>query len=171
LRNFEERKMEVLLRSEKRIKEQKRTRNKVLFTCTPILICLVILSVAGFKSINLFKNTDKVACSDSMIEIKSEDGTYYKIYKSEKDIVNMSTSIQSITNLPLNCNAENYGLRPDEFISSKNSYIITITQPDKETIIYHLCGSLLTCDNTNQYFYLSDEQVNNLIISLNLENK
>ena len=40
MRSFEERKAEVFRRSENRIKERKRNRNRILAMCIPI--CLVI---------------------------------------------------------------------------------------------------------------------------------
>ena len=45
MRNFEERKAEVFRRSEKRIKERKRNRNRILAMCIPLCLVLTIFSV------------------------------------------------------------------------------------------------------------------------------
>lgn len=45
MRNFEERKAEVFRRSENRIKERKRNRNRILAMCIPLCLVLTIFSV------------------------------------------------------------------------------------------------------------------------------
>ena len=45
MRNFEERKAEIFRRSENRIKERKRNRNRILAMCIPLCLVLTIFSV------------------------------------------------------------------------------------------------------------------------------
>lgn len=45
MRNFDERKAEIFRRSENRIKERRRNRNRILALCVPLCLCIAILSV------------------------------------------------------------------------------------------------------------------------------
>lgn len=51
MRNFEERKAEVFRRSEKRIKERKRNRNRILAMCIPLCLLITVLSVTILPSL------------------------------------------------------------------------------------------------------------------------
>jgi hypothetical protein len=52
MRNFEERKAEVFRRSEKRIRERKRVRNRILMSCVPLCLILTIWSVTILPKIS-----------------------------------------------------------------------------------------------------------------------
>ena len=58
MRNFEERKAEVFRRSENRIKERKRNRNRVLTLCIPICLVLMVWSVATLPPLFTQKSND-----------------------------------------------------------------------------------------------------------------
>ncbi len=45
MRSFEERKAEVFRRSENRIKERKRNRNRILAMCIPICLVITVWSI------------------------------------------------------------------------------------------------------------------------------
>ena len=51
MRNFEERKAEVFRRSENRIKERKRNRNRILAMCIPLCLVITVLSVTMLPSL------------------------------------------------------------------------------------------------------------------------
>ena len=51
MRNFEERKAEVFRRSENRIKERKRNRNRILTMCIPLCLVITVLSVTMLPSL------------------------------------------------------------------------------------------------------------------------
>ena len=44
MRSFEERKEEIFLRSEKRIKQRKKTVKRVVLSCVPLVLCVTVLS-------------------------------------------------------------------------------------------------------------------------------
>ena len=58
MRNFEERKAEVFRRSENRIKERKRNRNRILTLCIPICLVLMVWSVATLPPLFTQKSND-----------------------------------------------------------------------------------------------------------------
>ena len=49
MRNFEERKAEVFRRSENRIKERKRNRNRILAMCIPLCLVVTVWSIMILK--------------------------------------------------------------------------------------------------------------------------
>lgn len=80
MRNFEERKAEVFRRSEKRIKERKRNRNRILACCIPLCLCITILSVIYLPNANLF--SDKSGNAEDMNMAGGLNGTSEFIYTS-----------------------------------------------------------------------------------------
>lgn len=57
MRNFDERKAEIFRRSENRIKERKRNRNRILALCIPLCLIITVMSVTMLPS--LFPVYDK----------------------------------------------------------------------------------------------------------------
>ena len=51
MRNFDERKAEIFRRSENRIKERKRNRNRILAVCIPLCLVITVLSVTILPSL------------------------------------------------------------------------------------------------------------------------
>ena len=65
MRNFEERKAEVFRRSENRIKERKRNRNRILAMCIPICLVITVWSIMILPTICLLYTSD--AADDSVL--------------------------------------------------------------------------------------------------------
>ena len=64
MRNFEERKAEVFRRSENRIKERKRNRNRILALCVPLCLILTVMSVTMLPS--MLSIGDKNSAADEL---------------------------------------------------------------------------------------------------------
>ena len=59
MRSFEQRKEEILLRSEKRIKQRKRAVKSVIAACVPLVLCVTVLS--GYLMLGGFGSSDMLA--------------------------------------------------------------------------------------------------------------
>ena len=64
MRNFDERKAEIFRRSENRIKERKRNRNRIIALCVPLCLCIAILSVIYLPDMMI--SSDKSNIADEM---------------------------------------------------------------------------------------------------------
>lgn len=69
MKSFEERKAEVMLRSEKILKKRKR-RNKIILTIVPLVVCLCALSVTAVP--NVFSGKKSTAPESSVNETASD---------------------------------------------------------------------------------------------------
>ena len=73
MRNFSERKAEVFRRSENRIKERKRKRNRILACCIPLCLCIAILSVIYLPDMMILR--DKSSNAEGMDITNGSGGT------------------------------------------------------------------------------------------------
>lgn len=66
MRNFEERKSEIFRRSEKRIKERKRKRNRLLAICIPLCIIATVSIIVGFSPKTSLQIVDEETASSNI---------------------------------------------------------------------------------------------------------
>ena len=92
MREINECTAEVFRRSEKRIKERKRNRNRILMCCIPFLICFTIFSAAILPAMMPAKKGENLSdnCSD---KAGNADGTNVAYVSVE--VINVGTATQS----------------------------------------------------------------------------
>lgn len=162
MRDINECKAEVFLRSEKRIKEKKMARKRALICCAPICICLIISS-AMIPSLMPKSKTDmnenvappqeEMAPSDLIgnesdkgsskayikIEItKSEDASQYYSTTNKEDITKISNIIKSTFDDIKNSSPEASD-KPEEFYPDDiymTEYMITLIAENGSSLSY-----------------------------------
>ena len=92
MRNFEERKAEVFRRSENRIKERKRNRNRILALCIPLCLIVTVWSIMILPAIMPANKSDNNA-GEGMDIMGSVDGTDTAFVRVE--IMSIGTATQS----------------------------------------------------------------------------
>jgi len=101
MRNFEERKAEVFRRSENRIKERKRNRNRIIALCIPICLCIAILSVIYLP--DMMTLSDKSNTAEDMYMAGGEEDSSRFSYTSfeitSTKTANSDTDKQNIENI------------------------------------------------------------------------
>ena len=80
MRNFDERKTEIFRRSENRIKERKRNRNRIIALCVPLCLCIAILSVIYLPDIMIL--SDKGNFDEEIYVENIVDDTFVFSYSS-----------------------------------------------------------------------------------------
>lgn len=199
MRNFEERKAEVFRRSEKRIKERKRNRIRILAMCIPLCLILTVCSVMFLPAI--LPATEKDAGADQEIEFNGStndaDGAEGKhIYLSVEvrgndsefyfEITDTSSVTDVYENVFLAFEDQDAGndmsgvieesTSDDESKESANnstdshSYTITMNAADGSNRIYLLDNNILKDITFNRTTILNDEQLANLKLALGLTN-
>ena len=92
MREINECTAEVFRRSEKRIKERKRNRNRILMCCIPFLICFTIFSAAILPAMMPAKKGENL--SDNYSDMAGNaDGTNVAYVSVE--VINVGTATQS----------------------------------------------------------------------------
>ena len=202
MRNFEERKAEVFRRSENRIKEHKRNRNRILTLCIPLCIVLTVWSVATLPPFFSQKsndaecedggslNGDKASGSagDFFIE---ESKTHNFIFVSVKgkgydgkitDAAGVGNVFDTIYDI-LEANggykdiigdyaenvvdAENKDLVAESTLESER-YVITMKSSEGNKRVYILNGNILYDQAFGKEISLTQEQLNDLLVALEL---
>ena len=92
MRNFEERKAEVFRRSENRIKERKRNRNRILAFCIPLCLIVTVWSIMILPAIMPANKSDNNA-GEGMDIMGSVDGTDIAFVRVE--VMSSGTATQS----------------------------------------------------------------------------
>ena len=92
MRNFEERKAEVFRRSENRIKERKRNRNRILALCVPLCLILTVMSVTMLPS--MLSIGDKNSAADELGNMAgaTENGA---VWTMQVELLGKDDSLQS----------------------------------------------------------------------------
>ena len=122
MRNFDERKAEIFRRSEKRINERKRNRNRILALCVPLCLCIVIMSVIYLPDIMV--SSDKSNSTEDINTTAPSCGTSGCVY----------------TSLDITCNSSllDYEKKETDTVNIKNIYNIIQSafadEADKETV-------------------------------------
>lgn len=92
MRNFEERKAEVFRRSENRIKERKRNRNRILAFCIPLCLIVTVWSIMILPAMMPASKSDNNA-GEGMDIMGSVDGTAAAYVRVE--VMSTGTATQS----------------------------------------------------------------------------
>ena len=92
MRNFEERKAEVFRRSENRIKERKRNRNRILAFCIPLCLIVTVWSIMILPAMMPASKSNNSA-GEGMDIMGSVDGTDAAFVRVE--IMSIGTATQS----------------------------------------------------------------------------
>lgn len=122
MRSFEERKEEIFLRSEKRIKQKKKNRIRVLSIVLPLCICAVGLTVflnpdeKSADDVNKYANYESYVTNDIETEINYS-------------VVNVITDDEAVKNYTADTDAE----RVFDISNTLNSYFGYDTQAEVDT--------------------------------------
>lgn len=93
MRNFEERKAEVFRRSENRIKERKRNRNRILALCIPLCLIVTVWSIMILPAMMPASKGSNNASGEAMDIMGTVDGTDAAFVRVE--VVSTGTATQS----------------------------------------------------------------------------
>lgn len=196
MRNFEERKAEVFRRSENRIKERKRNRNRILALCIPLCLILTVWSVMILPAMLPAKMDnaaeENIEFNGSMNDTDGAEGKHIylsvEVKGNNSDFYAEITDASSVTgvyeNVFLAFEDQDAGndmsgviqesTSDDESKESANnskdshSYTITMNAADGSNRIYLLDNNMLKDVTFNRTTILNDEQLANLKLALGL---
>ena len=198
MRNFEERKAEVFRRSENRIKERKRNRNRILALCIPLCLIVTVWSIMILPAMMPASKSNNNA-GEGMDIMGSVDGTDAAFVRVE--VMSTGTATQStILNDDVDEVAQIYYIVQSSFVNSgggnKESandkaeddalteenkdysqsgttnqffgFRIIFTAENGTQTIYSLSGDKLINETTKQETILTVDQRSNLLDMLGL---
>lgn len=197
MRNFEERKAEVFRRSENRIKERKRNRNRILALCVPLCLILTVMSVTMLPS--MLSIGDKNSAADELGNMAgaTENGA---VWTMQVELLGKDDSLQSsVLNGDANAVTQIYYTIESAFVSagenetpaagqesiatsdkdnenysqsgttSLSSGYKIIFKTDKDIkAVYILNGNILTNAQTNEKVTLSEDQRSQILNELGI---
>lgn len=101
MRNFDERKAEIFRRSENRIKERKRNRNRILALCVPLCLCIAILSVIYLPDMMISPDKSNTAEDMNMAGgVENSSGFIYTSFEiTSTKVAKSDTDKQNIENI------------------------------------------------------------------------
>ena len=198
MRNFEERKAEVFRRSEKRIKERKRNRIRILAMCIPICLVITVWSIMILPAM-FPANKSNNSAGEGMDIMGGVDGTEAAFVRVE--VVSTGTATQSsIQKDDVNEVAQIYYSVQSSFVNSgggnkesakeeaeddvlteenkdylqsgttnlSSGYRIIFTTENGAQTTYLLTGDKLVNEATKQETILTEDQRSNLLNMLGL---
>ena len=198
MRNFEERKAEVFRRSEKRIKERKRNRIRILALCIPLCLVITVWSIMILPAM-LPANKSNNSAGEGMDIMGGVDGTEAAFVRVE--VVSTGTATQSsIQKDDVNEVAQIYYSVQSSFVNSgggnkesakeeaeddvlteenkdysqsgttnlSSGYRIIFTTENGAQTTYLLTGDKLVNEATKQETILTEDQRSNLLNMLGL---
>ena len=196
MKNFEERKAEVFRRSENRIKERKRNRNRILALCIPLCLILTVWSVMILPAMLPAKMDnaaeENIEFNGSMNDTDGAEGKHIylsvEVKGNNSDFYAEITDASSVTgvyeNVFLAFEDQDAGndmsgviqesTSDDDSKESANnskdshSYTITMNAADGSNRIYLLDNNMLKDVTFNRTTILNDEQLANLKLALGL---
>ena len=197
MRNFEERKAEVFRRSENRIKERKRNRNRILALCVPLCLILTVMSVTMLPS--MLSIGDKNSAADELGNMAgaTENGA---VWTMQVELLGKDDSLQSsVLNGDANAVTQIYYTIESAFVSagenetpaagqesiatsdkdnenysqsgttSLSSGYKIIFKTDKDIkAVYIVNGNILTNAQTNEKVTLSEDQRSQILNELGI---
>lgn len=195
MREINECTAEVFRRSEKRIKERKRNRNRILALCIPLCLIVTVWSVtilpamlpAGKDSAaeGMMNDTaaedsaGSIVCSYTEVEVQGEGDSpeYYEKITDKVEITKIFSAVHA--HFPEKDDAVQDGMEPDgeaaedndDKIDSTNrtsGYVITFSDADGNQTVYNLHGNDLLNVNTDETVTLTNHQVAELKEALGL---
>ena len=101
MRNFDERKAEIFRRSENRIKERKRNRNRIFALCVPLCLCIAILSVIYLPDMMISPDKSNTAEDMNMAGgVENSSGFIYTSFEiTSTKVAKSDTDKQNIENI------------------------------------------------------------------------
>lgn len=193
MREINECTAEVFRRSEKRIKERKRNRNRILAFCIPLCLIVTVFSVMILPAMMPAMNTKNAAAeigdtagspayAYNAVEIH-DNSMLPEHYEKVTDKVAVTRIFNVIYSLFVNVDeaAQNGGANSDtnrfnadnasptevaNNASKMKDYTVIFTTEDGAQTVYTLSGNTLLNVNTNESIVLSDAQVARLMIAL-----
>lgn len=195
MREINECTAEVFRRSEKRIKERKRNRNRILALCIPLCLIITVWSVMILPAMlpagkdnaaeGMMNDTaaedsmGSILCSYTEVEIQGE-GESPEHYEKITDKVEVTKIFSAVhIHFPEKDDTVQDGMKPDgeaaedngDKIDSTNrtsGYVITFSDADGNQTVYNLSGNDLLNVNTDETVTLTEDQVAELKVALGL---
>ena len=192
MRSFEERKAEIFRRSENRIKEHRRHRNRVLSLCIPL--CLAVACSAailpGMLSRGMNKSCGEAAPEHSegmtmhsvQVEMISEKGDQHYhglqnyLFAEDADKVvqfydSVEDALEAERGKEENKESSQLDITDKEYSvsgtgNSLPAYKITFTTASGEKVVYTLEGYVLTKEQSDERVVLTDDQRKQFLDSL-----
>ena len=181
MREINECTAEVFRRSEKRIKERKRNRNRMLMCCIPFLICITVFSAAiltAMMSVGNKKNATEdnmeipdgndnmgsISCSFMQVEIQDIGAfpEHYELVTDKLEVDQMYSLIMDAFEETVSeevPDADGDYSTEDGSASKTSAYIFTFTTVDGAEATYSLSGNKLIANETGETVYLSADQL------------
>ena len=172
---------EVFRRSEKRIKERKRNRNRILTLCIPLCIVASIWSImilpammpAGNKEMPAEENLEiaegdgaagSIACSFIQVEIQDvrDFSEHYELVTDKLEVDKMyfwiydsfkNTAAEGVPDADGDSSTE------DGSAAKTTAYIFTFTTAEGSEATYSLSGNKLAENETGETVYLNTDQL------------
>ena len=162
MRNFEERKAEIFRRSEERINEKRKKRNRIISICIPVLICLGAYSIfilpammpAGESAADDSHQeiADEVVIYPVSIEFFNNDGNLICSYTESEKIMQLCNAIDSIIN------ENSIQNESADIVIPKNSYSVVFKYNTNSTTTYTIIGNTLFNTATENCYTITAEQ-------------
>ena len=197
MRSFEERKAEVFRRSENRIKERKRNRNRILAMCIPICLVITVWSImilpammpanksnnSAGEGMDIMGGVDGTEVAFVRVEVMSTGtATQSAILKDDADkVAQIYHTVQSSFVNSGGDNKESVNDMEDDGLVEDNKdfsqsgttnlsseFRIIFTTENGSQTIYSLSGDKLINETTKQETILTEDQRSNLLNMLGL---
>ena len=189
MRELHECQAEVFRRSEKRIKERKQRRQRILMTCIPLVLCLTIFGTFLFPQLNnnmqapegmpesetqaAMGQDENQSMTCSIVEIKVSGNGVSIRYTDVADLLLISDQLNTYgtrepeTSGTTNEDGSDRSENADDVVggvadSANAAYTITLVTHEGEKTEYQLIGNTLLNQTTNQAYTLTYEQVKEL---------
>ena len=189
MRELHECQAEVFRRSEKRIKERKQRRQRILMTCIPLVLCLTIFGTFLFPQLNnnmqapegmpesetqaAMGQDENQSMTCSIVEIKVSGNGVSIRYTDVADLLLISDQLNTYgtrepeTSGTTNEDGSDRSENADDVVggvadSADAAYTITLVTHEGEKTEYQLIGNTLLNQTTNQAYTLTYEQVKEL---------
>ena len=189
MRELHECQAEVFRRSEKRIKERKQRRRRILMTCIPLVLCLTIFGTFLFPQLNnnmqapegmpesetqaAMGQDENQSMTCSIVEIKVSGNGVSIRYTDVADLLLISDQLNTYgtrepeTSGTTNEDGSDRSENADDVVggvadSANAAYTITLVTHEGEKTEYQLIGNTLLNQTTNQAYTLTYEQAKEL---------
>lgn len=193
MRELHECQAEVFRRSEKRIKERKQRRQRILMTCIPLVLCLTIFGAFLFPQLDDLKRAPESSnehyFSGAMgtetdgglfagsVEVSGNGVSNY--YTSVENVQGIMRLINGIVAVPETDDAdkdENFVVEDSTSTELKgdhkeNGYRILVKRSDGSSAEYLLVGSMLIDQATQNEFHMSEDTCKELKDALGIPHK
>jgi len=138
---------EVLRRSEKRIRERKKRRSRILMCCIPLFICVSVFSLAVLPKISANKradvlkdsyNSDSIFCSYVQVEIKDNNNktSNYNIVTDKLEVDRLYSVVLSAFESLGNDSDYNEEFKNENDSETKEHTNVTSTKTENYTFIF-----------------------------------